>query len=125
MCVPDVTRYHLHIHPCSTGCTTNQVPLLMNLTYLLQKLYELKCEYEHPWRMSIELTYQDFICVVLNCEPKCESKTVKMKLRGSYNTAYETFYNRVIREFHEFESNMKPTKTVTTYDIKGQLLLDL
>lgn len=97
----------------------------MNLTYLLQKLYELKCEYDYPWRMSIELTYQNFICVVLNCEPNCESKTVKMKLRGSYNDKYESFYNRVIREFHEFELNMKPRETPTKYDLKGQLLLNL
>lgn len=98
----------------------------MSLTYLLQKLYELKRQYEHPWRMSIELTYQDFICVVLNCEPKCESKTVRMKLRGYYyDEEYESFYNRVLCEFHEFESNIKPTQTVTKYDLKGQLLLDL
>ena len=75
--------------------------------------------------MSIELTYQDFICVVLNCEPKCESKTVRMKLRGSYHKAYDSFYDRVLCEFHEFESNIKPTQTVTKYDLKGQLLLDL
>lgn len=97
----------------------------MNLTYLLQKLYELKCEYDDPWRMSIELTYQNFICVVLNCEPNCESKTVRMKLRGSYDESYESFYDRVIREFSDFQANMKPTKTFTTYDLKGQLLLDL
>lgn len=97
----------------------------MNLTYLLQKLYELKRQYEHPWRMSIELTYQDFICVVLNCEPKCESKTVRMKLRGSYHVAYESFYTRVLCEFNDFEANMKPAQTFTTCDLKGQLLLNL
>lgn len=97
----------------------------MRLEYLLLELYELKCGYEHPWRMSIELTYQDFICVVLNCEPKCESKTVRMKLRGSYSDEYVSFLSRVYHEFSDFQANMKPTKTVTKYDLKGQLLLNL
>lgn len=98
----------------------------MTITYLFQKLYELKRQYEHPWRMSIELTYQNFICVVLNYKPKCESKTIRMKLRGYYyDEEYEPFYDRVVKEFHHFEINMKPIKTPTKYDLKGQLLLDL